>query len=79
MKGGPFVMKTGGSPFFSVVVPTYERPAQLALCLAALARLAKTARGRGFMPLITRKHETAKAYVHDWLEPDQPAEQRRQQ
>ncbi len=26
-------------PFFSVVVPTYERPAQLASCLAALARL----------------------------------------
>jgi voltage-gated potassium channel len=24
------------------------------------------------MPLITRKHGTAKAYVHDWLEPDQP-------
>lgn len=26
-------------PFFSVVIPTYERPAQLARCLAALARL----------------------------------------
>lgn len=26
-------------PFFSVVVPTYERPAQLAECLGALARL----------------------------------------
>lgn len=24
------------------------------------------------MPLIQRKHTTAKAYVHDWLEPDQP-------
>lgn len=24
------------------------------------------------MPLIARKHTTAKAYVHDWLEPDQP-------
>jgi len=24
------------------------------------------------MPLIKRKHETAKAYIHDWLEPDQP-------
>lgn len=24
------------------------------------------------MPLITRKHATAKGYVHDWLEPDQP-------
>lgn len=24
------------------------------------------------MPLITRKHATAKAYVHDWLEPDEP-------
>jgi len=24
------------------------------------------------MPLIQRKHETAKAYIHDWLEPDQP-------
>lgn len=24
------------------------------------------------MPLIKRKHATAKAYVHDWLEPDQP-------
>ncbi|MGD9980714.1 MAG: ion transporter [Hyphomonadaceae bacterium] len=24
------------------------------------------------MPLITRKHDTIKAYVHDWLEPDQP-------
>jgi voltage-gated potassium channel len=24
------------------------------------------------MPLIKRKHTTAKAYVHDWLEPDQP-------
>jgi voltage-gated potassium channel len=26
------------------------------------------------MPLIRRKHTTAKAYVHDWLEPDQPGE-----
>jgi GT2 family glycosyltransferase len=26
-------------PFFSIVVPTYERPAQLSLCLQALARL----------------------------------------
>jgi glycosyltransferase involved in cell wall biosynthesis len=25
-------------PFFSVIIPTYERPAQLALCLRALAR-----------------------------------------
>lgn len=24
------------------------------------------------MPLIKRKHATIKAYVHDWLEPDQP-------
>ncbi len=24
------------------------------------------------MPLIKRKHTTAKAYVHDWLEPDEP-------
>ena len=24
------------------------------------------------MPLIKRKHATAKAYVHDWLEPDHP-------
>lgn len=24
------------------------------------------------MPLIKRKHATAKGYVHDWLEPDQP-------
>ncbi|UPT63666.1 MAG: ion transporter [Hyphomonadaceae bacterium JAD_PAG50586_4] len=24
------------------------------------------------MPLIKRKHTTAKAYAHDWLEPDQP-------
>jgi voltage-gated potassium channel len=24
------------------------------------------------MALIKRKHATAKAYVHDWLEPDQP-------
>lgn len=24
------------------------------------------------MPLIKRKHATAKAYVHDWLEPDEP-------
>jgi voltage-gated potassium channel len=24
------------------------------------------------VPLIKRKHATAKAYVHDWLEPDQP-------
>lgn len=24
------------------------------------------------MPLIKRKHETIKGYVHDWLEPDQP-------
>ena len=24
------------------------------------------------MPLIRRKHATVKAYVHDWLEPDQP-------
>lgn len=24
------------------------------------------------MPLIKRKHSTIKAYVHDWLEPDQP-------
>ena len=24
------------------------------------------------MPLIKRKHATAKAYVHDWLEPDMP-------
>lgn len=24
------------------------------------------------MPLIKRKHDTAKAYIHDWLEPDQP-------
>ncbi|MGE0595777.1 MAG: ion transporter [Hyphomonadaceae bacterium] len=24
------------------------------------------------MPLIRRKHATAKAYVHDWLEPDEP-------
>jgi GT2 family glycosyltransferase len=28
-----------GLPFFSIIVPTYERPAQLALCLQALARL----------------------------------------
>jgi GT2 family glycosyltransferase len=27
-----------GSPFFSVIIPTYERPAQLASCLRALAR-----------------------------------------
>jgi GT2 family glycosyltransferase len=26
-------------PFFSIIIPTYERPAQLATCLAALARL----------------------------------------
>src|SRR4051812_28612666 len=26
-------------PFFSIIVPTYERPAQLSLCLQALARL----------------------------------------
>ncbi len=26
-------------PFFSLIVPTYERPAQLAACLGALARL----------------------------------------
>ncbi|HEU4594345.1 MAG TPA: glycosyltransferase, partial [Pyrinomonadaceae bacterium] len=32
-------MKSEGLPFFSVVVPTYERPAQLASCLDALARL----------------------------------------
>jgi voltage-gated potassium channel len=24
------------------------------------------------LPLITRKHDTIKAYVHDWLEPDHP-------
>lgn len=24
------------------------------------------------MPLIKRKHATVKAYIHDWLEPDQP-------
>jgi voltage-gated potassium channel len=24
------------------------------------------------MPLIKRKHATAKAYIHDWLEPDEP-------
>jgi voltage-gated potassium channel len=24
------------------------------------------------MPLIRRKHATAKAYIHDWLEPDRP-------
>ena len=24
------------------------------------------------MPLIKRKHATAKAYIHDWLEPDLP-------
>ncbi len=24
------------------------------------------------MPLIRRKHATAKAYIHDWLEPDEP-------
>lgn len=24
------------------------------------------------MPLIKRKHDTIKAYIHDWLEPDQP-------
>ncbi len=24
------------------------------------------------MPLIKTKHATAKAYVHDWLEPDEP-------
>jgi len=24
------------------------------------------------VPLITRKHDTIKAYIHDWLEPDQP-------
>jgi hypothetical protein len=24
------------------------------------------------MPLIKRKHATAKGYIHDWLEPDQP-------
>lgn len=24
------------------------------------------------MPLIKRKHATAKAYIHDWLEPDRP-------
>ena len=28
-----------GLPFFSIIVPTYERPAQLSLCLQALARL----------------------------------------
>ncbi|MBA3243333.1 MAG: glycosyltransferase [Acidobacteria bacterium] len=28
-----------GLPFFSLIVPTYERPAQLASCLGALARL----------------------------------------
>lgn len=27
------------SPFFSVIIPTYERPAQLAACLRALARM----------------------------------------
>lgn len=32
-------MKDEALPFFSVIVPTYERPAQLASCLAALARL----------------------------------------
>ena len=24
------------------------------------------------MPLIKRKHATLKAYIHDWLEPDDP-------
>ncbi|HVF49495.1 MAG TPA: glycosyltransferase, partial [Pyrinomonadaceae bacterium] len=31
--------KDDGLPFFSVIIPTYERPAQLAVCLRALARL----------------------------------------
>ncbi|MBX9746548.1 MAG: ion transporter [Hyphomonadaceae bacterium] len=26
------------------------------------------------MPMIKRKHATAKAFVHDWLEPDQPGQ-----
>src|SRR4051812_29475283 len=29
----------GPLPFFSIIVPTYERPAQLSLCLQALTRL----------------------------------------
>jgi glycosyltransferase involved in cell wall biosynthesis len=33
------VLKEEAPPRFSIVVPTYERPAQLASCLAALARL----------------------------------------
>lgn len=28
--------------------------------------------GESAVPLIKRKHTTLKAYVHDWLEPDQP-------
>jgi voltage-gated potassium channel len=28
--------------------------------------------GSAILPLIKRKHTTIKAYVHDWLEPDQP-------
>lgn len=32
-------MKKIGMPFFSIVIPTYNRPAQLAVCLQACARL----------------------------------------
>jgi GT2 family glycosyltransferase len=32
-------MKKTGMPFFSIVIPTYNRPAQLAVCLQACARL----------------------------------------
>ncbi len=39
MKDEAFGLKEEALPFFSIVVPTYERPAQLSTCLAALARL----------------------------------------
>jgi len=32
-------MKVSLSPFFSVIIPTYQRPLQLATCLQALAKL----------------------------------------
>src|SRR6185369_10255511 len=30
---------TGAQPFFSIIVPTYERPAQLSRCLQSLGQL----------------------------------------
>jgi GT2 family glycosyltransferase len=39
MKGLRHAMKKTGMPVFPIVIPTYNRPAQLTVCLQACARL----------------------------------------